>query len=171
MDDQEINFVKLPEVPLSAFQMMEKVHQYTSELSKLGTLGGQPQRGVESATEADLNIRNAAVKLAGCVSSLRACVAIARSAEEIEHLWRFVSSFVQELNSPPSVCCCEILPRSKRKDKGTEASRHHSSSARATKHSHATFCNPLHTCFKQGHFFQSIHKQIISVYVATPLPF
>ena len=88
VDDQEINFVKLPEVPLSAFQMMEKVHQYTSELSKLGTLGGQPQRGVESATEADLNIRNAAVKLAGCVSSLRACVAIASRQvfQDIEHI-------------------------------------------------------------------------------------
>jgi len=77
VDDQDIQFVKLPEVPLSAFQMMDKVHQYTSELSKLGTLGGQPQRGVESATEADLNVRNAAVKLQSCVTSLRACIAIA----------------------------------------------------------------------------------------------
>jgi hypothetical protein len=77
VDDQDIQFVKLPEVPLSAFQMMDKVHQYTSELSKLGTLGGQPQRGVESATEADLNVRNAAVKLQSCVASLRACIAIA----------------------------------------------------------------------------------------------
>jgi hypothetical protein len=88
VDDQDIQFVKLPEVPLSAFQMMEKVHQYTAEVSKMGTLGGQPQRGVESATEADLNIRNAAVKLGGCVASLRACVAIASRQvfQDIEHI-------------------------------------------------------------------------------------
>ena len=77
MDDQDIDFRKLPEVPISAFQMMDKVHRYTSELSKMGTLGGQPQRGVESATEADLNVRNAAVKLSSCVASLRACITVA----------------------------------------------------------------------------------------------
>ena len=77
VDDQDIAFRKLPEVPISAFQMMDKVHRYTSELSKMGTLGGQPQRGVESATEADLNVRNAAVKLSSCVASLRACITVA----------------------------------------------------------------------------------------------
>ena len=88
VDDQEIEFRKLPEVNLSVFQMMDRVHNYTSELSKLGTLGGQPQRGVESATEADLNVRNAAVKLQGCVASLRACVAIASMQvfQDIEHI-------------------------------------------------------------------------------------
>ncbi len=88
VDDQEIEFRKLPEVNLSVFQMMDRVHNYTSELSKLGTLGGQPQRGVESATEADLNVRNAAVKLQGCVASLRSCVAIASMQvfQDIEHI-------------------------------------------------------------------------------------
>ena len=88
VDDQEINFVKLPEVPLSAFQMMDKVHRYTSELSKLGALGGQPQRGVESATEADLNVRNAAVKLASCVHALQACIAVAsrQAFQDIQHI-------------------------------------------------------------------------------------
>jgi hypothetical protein len=88
VDDQEIEFRKLPEVNLSVFQMMDRVHNYTSELSKLGTLGGQPQRGVESATEADMNMRNAAVKLGGCVASLRACIAIASRQvfQDIEHI-------------------------------------------------------------------------------------
>ena len=88
VDDQDIEFRKLPEIPLSAFQMMDKVHQYTADLSKMGTLGGQPQRGVESATDADVNIRNASVKLAGCVQSLRACVAMASRQvfQDIEHI-------------------------------------------------------------------------------------
>ena len=88
VDDQEIEFRKLPEVNLSVFQMMDRVHNYTSELSKLGTLGGQPQRGVESATEADMNMRNAAVKLGGCVASLRACIAVASRQvfQDIEHI-------------------------------------------------------------------------------------
>jgi len=88
VDDQDIDFRKLPEVPLSAFQLMERLHQFTSELSKMGTLGGQPQRGVESATEADMNIRNAAVKLSGCVTALRSCITIAcrQVFQDVEHL-------------------------------------------------------------------------------------
>ena len=88
VDDQDIQFVKLPEVPISAFQMMDKVHGFTSEISKLGALGGQPQRGVESATEADLNVRNAAVKLSSCVASLAACVGVASRQvfQDVQHI-------------------------------------------------------------------------------------
>ncbi len=40
MDDQEIEFRALPELPISSFQLINKVHDYTNELSKASNLSG-----------------------------------------------------------------------------------------------------------------------------------
>tara|TARA_R110002012_G_C11560980_1_gene603426 strand:- start:290 stop:1207 length:918 start_codon:yes stop_codon:yes gene_type:complete len=76
MDDQEIRFESLPEIPMSAFNLINKVHDYTNELSKASILSGNVQRGVETATEADMNVRNAAAKLEGPNNSLRSAVTV-----------------------------------------------------------------------------------------------
>ena len=76
MDDQEIRFESLPEVPMSAFNLINKVHDYTNELSKASILSGNVQRGVETATEADMNVRNAAAKLEGPNNALRSAVTV-----------------------------------------------------------------------------------------------
>ena len=76
MDDQEIRFESLPEIPMSAYNLINKVHDYTNELSKANILSGNVQRGVETATEADMNVRNAAAKLEGPNNSLRSAVTV-----------------------------------------------------------------------------------------------
>ena len=76
MDDQEIEFRALPELPISSFQLINKVHDYTNELSKASILSGYPQRGVDTATEADMNVRNAAAKLQGPINALRSAIMI-----------------------------------------------------------------------------------------------
>ena len=76
MDDQEIECRALPELPISSFQLINKVHDYTNELSKASILSGYPQRGVDTATEADMNVRNAAAKLQGPINALRSAIMI-----------------------------------------------------------------------------------------------
>ena len=76
MDDQEIEFRSLPDVPVSAFQLINKVHEYTNELSKASILSGTSQRGVDTATEADMNVRNAASKLQGPINALRSAIMV-----------------------------------------------------------------------------------------------
>ena len=88
MDDQEIRFESLPEVPMSAFNLINKVHDYTNELSKANILSGNVQRGVETATEADMNVRNAAAKLEGPNNALRSAVTMMnkRILQDIENI-------------------------------------------------------------------------------------
>lgn len=76
MDDQEIEFRALPELPISSFQLINKVHDYTNELSKANILSGTAQRGVDTATEADMNVRNAAAKLQGPINAMRSAIMI-----------------------------------------------------------------------------------------------
>ena len=76
MDDQEIEFRALPELPISSFQLINKVHDYTNELSKANILSGSAQRGVDTATEADMNVRNAAAKLQGPINAMRSAIMV-----------------------------------------------------------------------------------------------
>ena len=72
--DQSIETLKWGEAPLTLMQGLSRVNNYADEASKFGSLGGQPLVGVESATESDALLRNAAVKLGGPVNAMqRAC--------------------------------------------------------------------------------------------------
>jgi hypothetical protein len=73
-EDQEMAPFDMGELPLSIMQGMSKIQHETDRHSKFGALGGTPQRGVDTATEADQNSRNAATKLAGPVRTLRRMV-------------------------------------------------------------------------------------------------
>jgi hypothetical protein len=68
---QTLEFMKWPELPVSLFQLISRVTDQANELSKFGTLGGNVQRGVDTATESDANLRNAAAKLVRPVNNLR----------------------------------------------------------------------------------------------------
>lgn len=61
--------VKLPEIPLGVIQLVEKTTSIANDSLKMRTLGGQPLSGVETATEADQQIRNASAKLANPVAA------------------------------------------------------------------------------------------------------
>jgi hypothetical protein len=71
---ESMQFEKLPEIPVGLLQFVDKTTEMANSSLKIGILGGQPQRGVETATEADSNFRNAAVKLSGPVSALERLV-------------------------------------------------------------------------------------------------
>lgn len=67
--------VKLPEIPLGVIQLVQETNRIANSTLKTETLGGQPLSGVETATEADQQIRNASAKLASPVAALERLVA------------------------------------------------------------------------------------------------
>jgi hypothetical protein len=67
---ETLEAVKLPEIPLGVIQLVQKTTQIANSSLKMETLGGQPLAGVETATEADQQIRNATAKLSGPVAAL-----------------------------------------------------------------------------------------------------
>lgn len=70
-EDQSADVLKWGEMPVSLLQGMQRVNQYADEGAKFNILGGGVQRGVDTASEADMNVRNAATKLSGPVRSMR----------------------------------------------------------------------------------------------------
>lgn len=74
-DGQEAQFVQPGEMPVGLLQGLSRINQYVDQTAKLGTLGGTPLRGVDTATEADQTIRNAAAKLSGPIRTLRRMIA------------------------------------------------------------------------------------------------
>lgn len=62
--------LKLPEIPAGVIQLIEKTTQMANDSLKMRTLGGQPLAGVETATEADQQIRNASAKLGSVVAAM-----------------------------------------------------------------------------------------------------
>ena len=73
-EDQSAEVLKFGEMPVSLLQGMARVNDYVDKSTKFGSLGGQAQRGVDTASEADMNVRNAATKLSGMVRALRSAV-------------------------------------------------------------------------------------------------
>ena len=73
-EDQSADVLKWGEMPVSLLQGMQRVHQYVDEGTHFGTLGGGVQRGVDTASEADMNVRNAATKFSGPVRTMRRLV-------------------------------------------------------------------------------------------------
>lgn len=73
-ETQSIELLNFGEMPVSLLQGMQRVRQYMDEHSKFGTLGGAPQRGVDTAQEAALNVQNSSAMLSGPVRTLRRLV-------------------------------------------------------------------------------------------------
>ena len=71
---EEFEAVKLPEIPMGVLQLVQETNRIANSVLKMETLGGQPLSGVETATEADQQIRNASAKLASPVAALERLV-------------------------------------------------------------------------------------------------
>lgn len=67
---QSLDLVRWPEMPVGVIQLVQKTTEIANSVLKTGILGGIPQSGIETATEADQNVRNASTKLTGPVSAL-----------------------------------------------------------------------------------------------------
>lgn len=68
---EELDFMALPEIPLGVVRLADKTNSMANSALKMDTLGGVPLSGVETATEADQQIRNATSKLHGPLSALK----------------------------------------------------------------------------------------------------
>jgi hypothetical protein len=71
---EDFDVVEWPDIPASVTRMLEKTDRVANSTFKMDILGGIPMSGVETATEADQNVRNATSKLAGPVSGLERLV-------------------------------------------------------------------------------------------------
>lgn len=70
-DTQSIDLLQFGEMPASLLQGMSRVRAYMDEHSRFGTLGGSPQRGVDTATEASQNVQLASSLLSSPVRTMR----------------------------------------------------------------------------------------------------
>ena len=76
---EDFEFTQWPEVPQAVLALVDKTTQYANSALKMDTLGGLPLRGVDTATEADQQIRNASSKLEGPLAAMsRIAVKISR---------------------------------------------------------------------------------------------
>ena len=71
--DQQVDILRWGEAPITLMQGLQRVNNYADEASKFGALGGAPMIGIESATESEQVMRNAATKLAGPISGMQRC--------------------------------------------------------------------------------------------------
>ena len=67
---ESIEFMTWPNIPLTVIQMIQMTDREVNGALKTDTLGGIAQTGVDTATEADQNVRNAAAKLSAPVAAL-----------------------------------------------------------------------------------------------------
>ena len=63
-------YLQAPPVPITVPQVIQLTQSMANATLKFDTLGGSPQKGVETATEADQGLKNAAAKLQGPVIGL-----------------------------------------------------------------------------------------------------
>ncbi len=72
--EDTVEFLRPPELPRSLFDMIALISSEANAVSKFGSLGGSPLKGVDTATEADTVTRNAAAKLNSPVLALRSAI-------------------------------------------------------------------------------------------------
>jgi hypothetical protein len=70
-NNSDVEIMPFPDLPRGVTDLLNRLHNFANELTRFNTLGGGPQKGVDTATEADLNVRNASAKLSGPVSGLQ----------------------------------------------------------------------------------------------------
>ena len=76
---EDIEIARWPEIPQGVIRLVDKTTSYANSALKMDTLGGSPLAGVNTATEADQQIRNASSKLQGPLAALeRLAVRISR---------------------------------------------------------------------------------------------
>ena len=87
-NEQSIDIKPWAQTDPGIMNLLQKIQNEADGLAGFNTLGGVPQRGVDSATEADMNVRNKAAKLSGPVFAMQAVViGINRQVlQEIEHI-------------------------------------------------------------------------------------
>jgi hypothetical protein len=71
---EDLEIMQWPSVPDSVLSMIEKTDRIANSTFKMNILGGIPQTGVDTATEADQNVRNATSKLSGPIAALERLV-------------------------------------------------------------------------------------------------
>ena len=69
-DAESIEFPVLPNIPITVPQMIQLTDRAANSTLKIDLLGGVAQTGVDTATEADQNVRNASAKLSSPVAAL-----------------------------------------------------------------------------------------------------
>lgn len=67
---EDIEFMQWPGLPLEVMQLAQLTEKMVDDVTKMNIISGQPISGVETATEADQQIRNASAKLGGPVAAL-----------------------------------------------------------------------------------------------------
>jgi hypothetical protein len=72
--DDTVEFLAMPQLPASLFQTINLITEETNAISKFGALGGVALRGVDTATESDAVVRNAAAKLNSPVLAMRSAM-------------------------------------------------------------------------------------------------
>ena len=72
---ESIEFAQMPVIPATVPQMIGLTDRAANATLKMEVLGGIPQTGVDTATEADQNQRNATAKLQGPISGLERLIA------------------------------------------------------------------------------------------------
>lgn len=70
-DNQSVTTLQWPTLDPSVWQIVSRLHSYANDLAKFDQLGGAPQRGVDTATEAGMNVRQAGAKLSGPMNALK----------------------------------------------------------------------------------------------------
>lgn len=73
-ETQDVKIVAWSKVDPALFNLLQQGHAYLNELSQFEQLSGIPQTGVDSATEADQNMRAASSKMASILSALKSAV-------------------------------------------------------------------------------------------------
>lgn len=70
-EHQQVSTLQWPQLDPSIWQIVSRLHAYANDLAKFDQLGGAPQRGVDTATEAGMNVRQAGAKLSGPMTALK----------------------------------------------------------------------------------------------------
>jgi hypothetical protein len=70
-DAETMEMKAFPAIPITVLQMLQLTDREVNSTQKTDNLGGIAQKGVDTATEADQNVRNSAAKLSGPVAALQ----------------------------------------------------------------------------------------------------
>lgn len=94
-DGEDLEWLRHPDVPQGVLALFQTTQALADSTFKLNALGGIPQKGVDTATEADQNVRNASAILAAPVAGL---------GRLVERISRFVFITVEKnIEAPVTV--------------------------------------------------------------------
>lgn len=102
--DQEVSTLQVPPLPPAVFEGLSRVNNYADRSTRFGVLSGIPQRGVDTATEADQNLRSSASRLSGPIAALqRMCIKInVMTAQTIKYIFEAPVTLTGAIASGPS---------------------------------------------------------------------